>query len=347
MHPAAHHILFLSQKDVLEAGVLDMERAVSLMDEAYALHWRGKTVIPPKGVIRWGDVDSEWEKGRLNSLPAWMGGEHPAGGIKWIATSPENGKRKAGQPKVGAIVVINDPDTLYPVAIMEGSLLSAVRTGANMGAAARKLAKKDAGTLAILGAGSQGRTQLLAMLAARPNLATINIYDSNPAATDLFVRAMEERTGRTITACRSADEATANADICITATGSNTPVLCKRHMRPGMLHIHLAGNECEYGCILAANKRYVDDWEQVKHRGVSTIARMHAAGLIGDDAITAELGAVMAGDAPGRENDEEIIHVNTVGLGIQDVALGYVIYEEAKKKGLGVMLPLWDEPYVL
>lgn len=347
MHPAAHSLLFLSQQDVLNAGVLDMERAISLMEETYALHWRGKTVMPPKAVIRWGDVDSEWEMGRINALPGWLDGNAPVAGIKWIAVSPENGKRKPGQPKVGAIVIINDPDTLYPVAFMEGGLLSAIRTGANMGAVARKLARNDSRTLALLGAGTQARTQLMAMLVARSDLEVITVYDSDYAATKCFVSNMEQRTGRTITPCKTVDEAAENADILITATGSGSPILFKRHMRPGMLYIHLAGHECEYDCILAADKRYVDDWDQVVHRNVSSIAHMHEAGLLGDDAITAELGAVMAGDAPGRESESEIIYVNTVGLGIQDVALGRAVYEEAKRKGLGTPLTLWDEPYVL
>lgn len=347
MHPAAHTILFLSQKDVLDAGILDMERAVPLMEEAYALHWQGKTVMPPKGVIRWGDVDSEWKMGRINALPGWIGGEHPMAGIKWITVSPENGARKPGQPKVGAIVVINDPDTLYPVAIMEGSILSAIRTGANMGAAAKRLAKENAKTLTLLGAGSQGRTQLLALLVARPKLETIKVYDSDPEAAELFVRNMEQRTGRKITGCATVDEAVKDADILVTATGSGSPILKKHHMRPGMLYIHLAGNECEFDCILGADKRYVDDWEQVIHRDVSSLAHMYMEGMIGEESITAELGAVMAGEAPGRENDEEIIYVNTVGLGIQDVTLGRVIMEEAKKKGLGATLTLWDEPYIL
>jgi ornithine cyclodeaminase len=317
------------------------------MEETYARHWRGQSVLPPKGVIRWGDVDSEWTLGRINALPGWIGGAAPAAGIKWIAVSPENGARKLGQPKVAALLIINDPDTLYPLAVMEGSLISAVRTGANMGAAAGRLALRDAKTLSILGAGSQGRTQLLAMLVVRPELARIKIYDSDPAAAAGFARRMQVRTGREITLSASVDEAALDADILISATGSGEPLVHRQHLRPGLLYLHLAGHECAYEVIGAADKRYVDDWEQVTHRNVSSLAHMHAEGLIRREDITAELGAVMAGDAPGRENDSEIIYVNSVGLGIQDVVLGRAVLEEARARGLGIPLELWDEPCIL
>ncbi len=142
MADTSHSLLFLSQREVIEAGVLNMEQVVPLMEKVYGLHWRGETVLPSKGVIRWGGVETEWEKGRINALPGWIGGDIRTGGIKWIAVSPE-GVRAPGMPKVAALVIINDPVTLYPVAIMDGVLLSAIRTGANMGAAALHLAKED------------------------------------------------------------------------------------------------------------------------------------------------------------------------------------------------------------
>lgn len=181
MADTSHSLLFLSQREVIEAGVLNMEQVVPLMEKVYGLHWRGETVLPSKGVIRWGGVETEWEKGRINALPGWIGGDIRTGGIKWIAVSPE-GVRAPGMPKVAALVIINDPVTLYPVAIMDGVLLSAIRTGANMGAAALHLAKEDTRTIAIVGGGFQGRTQLMALLVARPQTREIRIYDVNRSA---------------------------------------------------------------------------------------------------------------------------------------------------------------------
>ena len=150
MADTSHSLLFLSQREVIEAGVLNMEQVVPLMEKVYGLHWRGETVLPSKGVIRWGGVETEWEKGRINALPGWIGGDIRTGGIKWIAVSPE-GVRAPGMPKVAALVIINDPVTLYPVAIMDGVLLSAIRTGANMGAAALQVLKDRAHILTLMG----------------------------------------------------------------------------------------------------------------------------------------------------------------------------------------------------
>lgn len=84
MADTSHSLLFLSQREVIEAGVLNMEQVVPLMEKVYGLHWRGETVLPSKGVIRWGGVETEWEKGRINALPGWIGGDIRTGGIKWI-----------------------------------------------------------------------------------------------------------------------------------------------------------------------------------------------------------------------------------------------------------------------
>ena len=104
MADTSHSLLFLSQREVIEAGVLNMEQVVPLMEKVYGLHWRGETVLPSKGVIRWGGVETEWEKGRINALPGWIGGDIRTGGIKWIAVSPE-GVRAPGMPKVAALVI--------------------------------------------------------------------------------------------------------------------------------------------------------------------------------------------------------------------------------------------------
>ena len=342
----AHSILLLSQKDVVDAGVLDMAKAVPLMEKVYALHWKGDDVIPQKGVIRWGGTESEWVKGRINALPAWIGGDIRTGGIKWIAVCPE-AAMTPDSPKVGAIVVINDPDTLYPAAIFEGSVMSAVRTGANMGAAAKHLAKKDSSSVAIFGCGFQGRTQLMALKEALPGINDVRIFDPNPRQVESYIESMQRRTGLTARACSSIEETASGADIIVTATGASSPFLMPEHLEPGMLYIHLASNECSYNTIRKADKIYVDDWEQVKHRCCSSLARMHRDGFLKDEQITGMLGAVMAGDLPGRESDSEIIYVNTVGLGIQDVALGAMLLKSAREKGIGTPFELWDGQFAL
>ena len=187
----------------------------------------------------------------------------------------------------------------------------------------------------------------MALLVARPQTKEIRIYDVNRAQAENFARHMEKRTGRKVAVCATVDETVKGADIVVTATGSTEPLLLRRHLEPGMLYIHVGGNECEYEVISAADKRYVDDWEQIKHRDVSSLAHMFFAGKLKDEDITAEIGAVVVGDRPGRESDDEIIYVNTVGLGVQDVALGSLLLANAREKGLGTTVKMWDEPFVL
>ena len=94
MADTSHSLLFLSQREVIEAGVLNMEQVVPLMEKVYGLHWRGETVLPSKGVIRWGGVETEWEKGRINALPGWIGGDIRTGGISGSPSPPKASARR-------------------------------------------------------------------------------------------------------------------------------------------------------------------------------------------------------------------------------------------------------------
>jgi len=231
--------------------------------------------------------------------------------------------------------------------VFEGSVMSAARTGANMGAAAKYLAKKGSKSIAIYGCGFQGRTQLMAIKEAVPTIEDVRIYDPNPAQVASYIESMQRRTGLTARACSTIEETAAGADIVVTCTGAASPFFLPEHLEPGMLYIHLASDECTYDTIRKCDKIFVDDWGQVKHRGCSTLARMYLDGFLTDDKISGELGAVMCGDVPGRESDDEIIYVNTVGLGIQDVAIGNMLLKAAREKGLGTPFQLWDGEFTL
>lgn len=342
----AAEILYLTQEDVLAAGGLDMSLAVPTMEEVFILHHKKDCVLPPKGILRWGDEKSETVKGRINSMPGWIGGSIRAVGIKWIASSPRN-PFNHGLPRASGVIILNDPETLIPIAVMDGTVISAARTGANTGVAAKYLAKKSSRSLGLIGAGVQNRTQLLAVNLALPGLTDIRIYDLDVARARQFSQEMGVKIGKEIKVAASAADAVRGADIFITATVTKKPIIKAAWIEPGVFYSHVGSHECEFDAILKMDKRVVDDWEEIKHRGVESLAIMFSAGLIKDDAIYAQLGAIAAGSKPGRENDAETIYLNTVGMGIEDVALASRVFERAKALGLGQKLRLWEKPFAM
>ncbi|WOV88152.1 ornithine cyclodeaminase family protein [Sporosarcina oncorhynchi] len=336
----SNNLLFLSQADIIECGGEDIAIAVDAMEKVFSLHQKNDYILPNKSVLRWGDMDSESTRGRINSMPASIGGDYNSVGIKWISSAPQN-PDKFNLPRATGIIILNDYETLVPVAVMDGMLLSAMRTGANSGVAARYLAKEDSEVLGLVGAGAQNKTQLMAMAHVMKNLKKVKITDLNKQRAQEFANEMSEKTNLPIVVCDTAEEAVRDSDIVITATVTKTPIVKPEWIGEGTLYIHVGSHECEFGVIDKADKIVVDDWEELKHRGVETISIMYNEGKFDPSNIHAQLGEVVNGVKSGRENSKEFIYFNSVGMGIQDVALASIVFEKAKEKGVGQELSLW------
>lgn len=339
-------VLYLSQEDVLSAGALDMSLAVPTMEEVFRLHHEKDYILPNKCVLRWGGMETESVKGRINAMPGFIGGDINAVGIKWIASSPQN-PNKYQLPRASGIIILNDPDTLVPIAIMDGTVVSASRTGANTGVAAKYLARPESKVVGLIGAGVQNRTQLLALQYALPQLKEVKVYDLFMDRAEIYAKEMSAKTGLAIKAVKTAREAVAGSDVFVSATVTKEPIIKKDWLEPGIFYSHVGSHECEFDAVLAMDKRVVDDWEEIKHRGVETLAVMFHAGMVTDSAISAEIGGIVARAKPGRENPQEKIYFNTVGMGIEDVALATKVYAKAQSMGLGKKLTLWDNPFAV
>lgn len=320
-----------------------MSLAIEVMESVFSLHQKEDYVLPNKSVLRWGDIDSETTRGRVNSMPASIGGEFQSVGIKWISSSPTN-PDKYGLPRASGIIILNDYETLFPKAIMDGMLLSAMRTGANSGVAAKYLAREDSKVLGLIGAGAQNKTQLMAMKSVLKNLTEVKINDLNKERAHLFAEEMNEKVNLPIKVVDTAEEAVRGSDVFITATVSKTPIVKYEWIDKGSLYLHVGSHECEYEVIEKADKIVVDDWEELKHRGVETISLMYAEGEFNESRIDAQLGEIVNNIKHGRMNNDEFIYFNSVGMGIQDVALASIVYEKAVEKKIGKQLNMWGNP---
>lgn len=335
-----HNVLLLSQKDIIDCGGNEISLAIETMEKVYSLHQKGDYVLPNKSVLRWGDIETETTLGRVNSMPASIDGEFKSTGIKWISSAPQN-PDKFALPRASGVIILNDYQTLFPKAMMDGMLISAVRTGANSGVAAKYLAKKDSKVLGLIGAGAQNRTQLLAMYNVLSKLDEIKINDLNEERAKSFAEEMESIVDIPITVVNTAEEAVKGSDVVITATVTKDPIVKADWIEKGTLYLHVGSHECEFEVIDKADKIVVDDWEELKHRGVETISIMYKEGKFNENNIHAQIGEVVNSVKSARTSDDEFIYFNSVGMGIQDVALASVIYEKAKKENIGLEFTLF------
>lgn len=334
-------ILYLNQKDVYALGGDDMGLAVKDIERVFELFEAGDVLTPDKVSMNFGKtIAEEKTKGRINAMPGYLGGEYNMAGMKWIGSNPSNLQK--GLPRASAITILNDPLTKFPVCIMDGSLISAMRTGAVGGVAAKYLAKENSKSVLMIGAGFQSRTQLEAILVGQPNLENIFVTDLNFELAELYAVEMSKKLARTVQAINQPKQYAQLCDIVVTVTGASSPVLDADWLSSGCLYINIGGFECSYATVEKANRRFVDNWIAVKHRNTSAIAKMANEGLLEDKDVDANIGEVINKTKLGRRSNEEIIYFNSVGMGIADIAVATRLYNKAITEKIGQSLSYWD-----
>ncbi len=339
-----HDILFMNDKLVNELAGNDMKGVIHDVERALSLLDSGEALNPEKAVMKWGKtVEDENTLGRINAMGAYLGGEYQIAGIKWIGSGPMNYKK--GLPRASVTVILNDPDTKLPLAVSDGTKISVMRTGAAGGLAVRYLARKNAAVMTICGAGAQSRTQLEASLIERPSIEKVYIYDIVKERSEQFAEEMKAQFGIQVVPVEEAGlpDAVKESDIITTVTLASQPIVKGEWIKKGALMLNMADFEFTYDCVQMADKIVVDTWNNIKHRKISTVALMYADGLIKDEDITAHLGEIINGKKPGRENEDEIIYFNAVGMGIEDLAVVTRAYRAAREQGLGVTVNYWAE----
>jgi len=330
-------LLFLKQEDVIAAGVLDMEKIIEMVERAFYLEGKGEIINPPKTVI--GVPDGDKSKSHFFSMPVYIGADIKRPGIKWAAESKANAK--TGNLPMGIdLVILSDPDTVLPVAIMDGMVITAMRTSACAGIAAKYMAPKNAEVAGCVGAGVIGRTMIMALSEVLPNLKKVKLCDLNLEKSKVIAAEFEGEIE--VIPTDSVEEAISDADIVATMTTSKSPFVKADWIKPGAMVIQMSSYEVEQGVVKKARKVVVDSWDQMKENPDSVLAQMVEKGELADDSISL-LSEVVCGMKPGREADDEITMFSSRGMGCLDIMIGDYLYKEAKAKGLGQKLVLWDE----
>jgi 2,3-diaminopropionate biosynthesis protein SbnB len=327
--------LYLTQADVRATGV-DMPMVLDAVEDSFRLHHRGQTNLPHKTVLDLG----ERERGRGNAMPAYVGGDYDTFGIKWIAGFPKN-PILHGLPRATGFFILNDSWKGIPLAIMDCTLLSAMRTGAVTGVGARYLARPDSESVAMIGAGVQARTQLEALQVALPGLKEVRAFDVRREVAEQYAAEMSDRLGVDVRAVGSAEAAVREADVVVTVTVADEPIVKEAWMKPGSFFSAVGSyQEEEFAVVQNSDKIVVDGLEHVLHRGTPVIALMVAQGMIREEDIL-ELGGIVCGESPGRQTPEERIFFSPIGMGTEDVCVCTQVYRLAVEKGIGTRLQLF------
>jgi len=337
MNDHAIRCRYLSQEDLLKAGCLDPAMAVSAAEDALRAFAAGEVLFPEKIVQIFNDETQE----RINCLPATFLKEKICG-VKWVSVFPPN-PVKYGLQNLSAVIVLSEIEKGFPVAIMEGTLCSNLRVGAMGAIAAKHLAREDSGTIGFIGAGEQAKMHLLAMKSVRPALRTCRVGAKTEEEEAQFVREMAPLLPgmefvATGTDLRAAVE---GADIIVTATSAQAPLLKADWMKQGAFYSHVGGWEDEYAVAKQCEKIVCDDWETVKHR-TQTLSRMYRDGELADDRVHADLVDLVLGTKAGRESDTERTYFNAVGLAYVDVAIARAMHLRAMESGAGQDLALQE-----
>jgi ornithine cyclodeaminase/alanine dehydrogenase-like protein (mu-crystallin family) len=322
-------MLILSADDVRRA--LPMHEAIAAMKRAYASLSNGKAVVPLR--TRLSIPDSE---ALSLFMPAFVSSqEGNALAIKVVSLFPGNPPR--GLAYIQAAVLVFDPATGRAVALLEGSSLTAIRTGAAGGAAIDLLARKDSKTVAVFGAGAQGRTQLEAACTAR-KIETVYIFDRNVDKAQSFADEMKNRTIEDIRVAQNPKEAIENADILCTATTATKPVFNDSDLKAGT-HISAVGSytpdmqEVPAETLKRA-KIFVDSRSAALEEAGDLIQPIRA-GLFDESHIRGELGDVVLGRLDGRQSQEDITYFKSVGIAVQDAMAAQVALNNAHHMHIG------------
>ena len=324
--------LILTRDDV--KSVLTMKDCIDVVEDAFKQLALGNVVMPTRPTIRIPKY-----KATVNAMPAYIGGVD-ALGLKLVGGYLDNPTK--GLPTVQATILLIDGTNGSTLAVMDGTFITAVRTGAASGVATKHLAAEDATTAAIIGAGVQARTQLAAVCQVRP-ISSARVFARSGEHRREFASEMSRSMGIEVTPAESAEEAVRGAQIVCTASTSKTPVLDGTWLEPGV-HVNCAGSHSpdarELDTTTVVRSTVVVDSRDAALAEAGDLLIPIANGDIAEDHIKAELGEVVAGTKPGRSDPGEITLFKSQGLAIQDVATASLVFRLASERGIGTQVNL-------
>ena len=366
--------LYLSEPDMIKAGVKDMKQCVDVMEDLLITLYKGDYVMGGQNhnshgcMITFPDhpefpgMPQNADDRRFMAMPAYLGGKYQMAGMKWYGSNVEN--KKKGLPRSILMMMLNDKDTGAPLALMSANLVSAYRTGGIPGVGAKYLARKDAKVASVIGPGVMGKTSLAAFVSVCPQLDTVKIKGRGKKSLDSLVAFIKEELPqiKDIQICETVEEAVRDSDIISFTTTvrddvSSFPYINGEWIKKGALismpsaarfDDEFLVNNCK---LVVDNSKLYEAWEeeypyptypQMQIIGTKFTDLRHEGKIKAEDIV--DITEIIEGRHPGRESDDDIIVYSVGGMSVEDIAWGGMVYRNAVKLGIGIKLPLWDKP---
>lgn len=323
------NVRIISQEDVAAIFKGNADAIYGIIEDSFKKYLADDIIMPDKI----SQIFDKASQNRINCMPATLIDENICG-MKWVSVFPSNAPK--GVQNVTGIMLLSELETGFPIAVIDGTLSTKMRTAAVGCTAAKYLAPSKVETIGIIGAGEEARMHFTLLKHMYPTIKECRVSSLNTEIEQGFIDKFKDIVPdvKFVTCNNDSHLCASGSDIIVTAISGQSPVLKAADITKGGLYIHVGGWEDEYGVAQKANKIVCDEWEVVKHRS-QTLCRMYKAGLLKDEDIHANLSELIAGTKVGRENDDEFIYFNSVGLSYIDINFANYIYEEAKKRGLG------------
>lgn len=366
--------LYLSEPDMIKAGVKNMDQCVEAMEDLLVTLNKGDYVMAGVNhnshgaqVIFPDDPQFEGmpknaDDRRFMAMPAYLGGKYQMAGMKWYGSNCEN--KASGLPRSILMMMLNDKDTGAPLALMSANLVSCYRTGAIPGVGAKYLERKDSETVTIIGPGVMGRTCLLAFLSVCPKITTVKVKGRGQRSLHAFEEFVKKECPQIqqVIVCDSMEEAVKDSDIiCVTSTAPvkeiDFPYIAEDWVKKGALICLPSAARFDDDFLINRCKKVVDNYklyeawaeefpypsyEMVQIIGSKFTDYLHEGRIQREDIV--DIADIINKKHPGRESDDEIIVYSVGGMPVEDIAWGGTVYRNALKEGIGVELPLWDQP---
>lgn len=366
--------IYLSEPDMIKAGVKNMDQCVEAMEDLLVTLNKGDYVMAGVNhnshgaqVIFPDDPQFEGmpknaDDRRFMAMPAYLGGKYQMAGMKWYGSNCEN--KASGLPRSILMMMLNDKDTGAPLALMSANLVSCYRTGAIPGVGAKYLARKDSETVTIIGPGVMGRTCLLAFLSVCPKITTVKVKGRGQRSLHAFEEFVKKECPliQQVIVCDSMEEAVKDSDIiCVTSTAPvkeiDFPYIAEDWVKKGALICLPSAARFDDDFLINRCKKVVDNYklyeawaeefpypsyEMVQIIGSKFTDYLHEGRIQREDIV--DIADIINKKHPGRESDDEIIVYSVGGMPVEDIAWGGTVYRNALKEGIGVELPLWDQP---
>lgn len=322
-----YETILLNQSQI--SSLINMKEVIESVETAYKVHAERKVQMPAKKYLFYKKF-----KGDLRIMPCFIRGMDESG-VKNVNVHPDN-PRKFGLPTVMAMIELVDPQTGFPISVMDGTWITNMRTGAAAGVATKYLAREDSEILGLVGAGVQAATGLEAINEVT-DIKEVKVSCRTCETRENFAKMVSEKYGIKAKAVDTIKEAVQGSDVLLTTTPSREPVVKSKWVDNGT-HINAMGADAPGkqeldSHILQKAKIFIDCWDQASHSGEINIP-VHE-GLVRRSDIVGKIGDVIIGSVPGRTDSEEITVFDSTGLAVQDIATAWTVYKKAVKQDIG------------